>query len=81
MGSSEQILMEWLESSSLSWLWHWYLRPFFALSHVSMAFATYLIIAATLERSALPSSFPTRMPLLTHAPCGVHSLRSTHATG
>lgn len=45
-----QNLFDYLEDIHLYEAWNFYLKPIFALSHVSMTVSTYMIVAASAER-------------------------------
>ncbi len=47
---SVQVLFDYLLSFELSQVWHFCMRPIFAITRISMAASTYLVVAATLER-------------------------------
>lgn len=47
---SVQILYDYAQSLTLYYAWNNYLRPVFAISHVSMTISTYCIVAASAER-------------------------------
>lgn len=57
---SAQILYDYAQNLTLYYAWNAYLRPVFAISHVSMTVSTYMIVAASAERYVATTTWMTR---------------------